>query len=87
MATSASVVYAQDDNVSMEPWWNDIDGKTEELREKPFPVQLCPPQIPRALLGMNPGLSHERLVINQLSDGMATCLIKLIVDTGSVTPV
>jgi hypothetical protein len=26
-----------------EPWWNDIDGKTEELGEKPVPVPLCPP--------------------------------------------
>jgi hypothetical protein len=28
-----------------EPQWNDIDGKTEELREKSVPVSLCPPQI------------------------------------------
>jgi hypothetical protein len=25
--------------------WNDTDGKTEELREKPVPEPLCPPQI------------------------------------------
>jgi hypothetical protein len=29
--------------------WNDIDGKTEELGEKPIPVPLCPPQIPHGL--------------------------------------
>jgi hypothetical protein len=33
-----------------EPWWNDIDGKTEELGEKPVPVPLCPPQIPNGLI-------------------------------------
>jgi hypothetical protein len=32
-----------------EPWWNDIEGKTEELREKPVLVPLCPPQIPCGL--------------------------------------
>jgi hypothetical protein len=26
-----------------EPQWNDIDGKAEELGEKPFPVPLHPP--------------------------------------------
>jgi hypothetical protein len=31
-----------------EPWWNDIDWKTEELGERPVPVSLCPPQIPYA---------------------------------------
>jgi hypothetical protein len=28
------------------PRWNDIDGKTKELGEKPVSVPLCPPQIP-----------------------------------------
>jgi len=23
-------------------WWNDTGGKTEELRDKPEPVPLCP---------------------------------------------
>jgi hypothetical protein len=32
-----------------EPWWNDTDRKTEELREKPVPVPLCPTQIPLEL--------------------------------------
>jgi hypothetical protein len=32
-----------------ESWWNDIDGKTEELREKPVPVPLYPPQFPHGL--------------------------------------
>jgi hypothetical protein len=26
-----------------EPWWNDTEGKTEEIWEKPIPV--CPPAI------------------------------------------
>jgi hypothetical protein len=34
---------------SGEPWWNDIDRKTEELGEKPVPVPLCPQQIPHGL--------------------------------------
>jgi hypothetical protein len=32
-----------------EPQWNDIDGKTDELGEKPFLLPLCPPQAPRFL--------------------------------------
>jgi hypothetical protein len=33
-----------------EPRWNDTDRDTEELFwEKPVPVPLCPPQIPRGL--------------------------------------
>jgi hypothetical protein len=24
-----------------EPWWNDIDGETKELGEKPVPLPLC----------------------------------------------
>jgi hypothetical protein len=32
-----------------EPWQNDIDGKTEELGEKPIPVSYCPPKIPHVL--------------------------------------
>jgi hypothetical protein len=28
-----------------EKLWNDWHGKTKELREKPVPVPLCPPQI------------------------------------------
>jgi hypothetical protein len=32
--------------MNMEQQWHDIDGKTEENREKPVPVPLRPPQIP-----------------------------------------
>jgi hypothetical protein len=32
-----------------EQWWNDTDGKTEEFKDKPVPVPLCPPQIPYGL--------------------------------------
>jgi hypothetical protein len=28
---------------------HDIDSKSEELRQKPFPVPICPPQIPHRL--------------------------------------
>jgi hypothetical protein len=34
----------------MEPWLNHTNkGKTEELREKPVPAPLYPPQIPHEL--------------------------------------
>ena len=33
----------------MEHRWNDTDGKTEVLGEKPVPVPLCPPQISHEL--------------------------------------
>jgi hypothetical protein len=32
----------------MEHWWND-ERKTEVLGEKPVPLPLCSPQIPRGL--------------------------------------
>jgi hypothetical protein len=32
-----------------EHWWNDTDGKTEVLGEKPGVVPLCQPQIPHEL--------------------------------------
>jgi len=28
----------------MEHWWNDTDGETEVLAEKPVPVSLCSPK-------------------------------------------
>jgi len=34
---------------NMEHWWNDTDGKTEVLVEKPVSVPLCPPQISRGI--------------------------------------
>jgi hypothetical protein len=47
-------------------------GKTEELREKPVPVPLCPPQIPHGLnRALNPGLCGERPATNDLSHGTA----------------
>jgi hypothetical protein len=33
-----------------------LQGKTEELGEKPVPVPLCPPQIPLDWPGREPGL-------------------------------
>jgi hypothetical protein len=41
-------------------WW----GKTKEVREKPVPVPLCPPQIPH-------GLTRASAVTNHLSHGTA----------------
>jgi hypothetical protein len=35
--------------MSVEPWWNGTDGKTEELDEKLVQLSLCPPQIPHGL--------------------------------------
>jgi hypothetical protein len=36
-----------------QPRWNDTDGKTEELGEKPVTVALCPPQIPHGITHRN----------------------------------
>jgi hypothetical protein len=52
--------------MNMEQWWNDIYGKTEELREKPVPVLFCPPQIHWNDLGTNLGLRGEKPVTNKL---------------------
>jgi hypothetical protein len=49
--------------------WN-WQGKTEEVGEKPVPVPLCPPQIPRGLTA-NPGLRGGRPAANRLSHGTA----------------
>jgi hypothetical protein len=35
--------------MNMEQQWNDIDSKTEELREKPVLVLLLPPKIRHVL--------------------------------------
>jgi hypothetical protein len=47
---------------SGEPWWNDTDrGKPKNSEKKPFPVPLCPPQIPHGLMpGANPGIRDGR---------------------------
>jgi hypothetical protein len=56
----------------MEQWWNDIDGKTKGLREKPIPFLLCPPQIPTCTdLVANSGLHFEKPATNDLSYGTA----------------
>jgi hypothetical protein len=31
--------------MSMEHWWNESDGETEGMAEKPVPVLLCTPQV------------------------------------------
>jgi hypothetical protein len=50
-------------------------GKTEKLGEKPVPVPLYPPQIPRGLTRTNPGLRGERLATSRLSHGTAHILL------------
>jgi hypothetical protein len=35
--------------MSMEPWWNDMRGKCEEVGDEPVPVPVCSPQIPQGL--------------------------------------
>jgi hypothetical protein len=42
-------LYFEVGNPNGEPWWNDTDGKTEDLREKPDPVPLYLPQISHGL--------------------------------------
>jgi hypothetical protein len=44
-----------------EPWWNDIDSKTEELGEQPVPMPLWPPQIPQ-------GLTRVQTQVSQAGD-------------------
>jgi hypothetical protein len=48
-STSGPVIHPPNDIVSMESHSGIFDGKTEDLREKPVPVPLCPPQIPHGL--------------------------------------
>jgi hypothetical protein len=52
--------------MSMEHLWNDTDGKTEVLREKPVPVTLCPTQIQH-------GLAWEQCGIYGEENGIGTC--------------
>jgi hypothetical protein len=48
-----------------------LTGKAEELREKPVPVPLCPPQITYGLIQVQTqGLHAKRMVTNCLSQGM-----------------
>jgi hypothetical protein len=48
-----------------------LKGKTEELRERPVPVPLCP-QIPHGLTRvLNPSFRYERPATNHLSHSMA----------------
>jgi hypothetical protein len=53
--------------------------KIIELREKPVPVLLCPPQIPFLWtdLGVNPDLCGERLATNCLSHSMALLRLRM----------
>jgi hypothetical protein len=48
-----------------------LTGKTKQLEEKLVPLPLCPPQIPRADLGANPGLRGVRPATNRLSHATA----------------
>jgi hypothetical protein len=44
-------------------------GENWQLREKPVPVPLCPPQISHGLdLGSNPGLHGELLRLGETAD-------------------
>jgi hypothetical protein len=60
----------------MEPRWNDIDGKTEEPRDKPVPMSHFLPQIPLGLTQAHLGLHCEILATNCLSHGIANVLLK-----------
>jgi hypothetical protein len=40
----------------MGQWWNDVDGKTKELEEKPVPVPLVHINPTWTAQDMNPGL-------------------------------
>jgi hypothetical protein len=48
--TNGHIVHAPDD---ISVWWTTVEwyrqGKIEEIREKPIPVPLCPPQITHGL--------------------------------------
>jgi hypothetical protein len=52
----------------MEHWWNDIDGKTKELGEKPIIVPLCPPQVPHGLPWEQNQACDEKLATNLCYD-------------------
>jgi len=58
-------------------WWNNSDGKTAVLREKPIPLLLYPPQIEQELTWMGRGLQSERPIINCLSRGTVLCMVFL----------
>jgi hypothetical protein len=47
-----------------------LTGETEDVRERPVPVLLCPPQIPHGP-GRKPDSSGERKTTNLLSHGKA----------------
>jgi hypothetical protein len=53
--------------------WQDLywQGKTEELGEKPFPMPLCPPQIPHALTRARTRAFEARLATNRVIHGTA----------------
>jgi len=70
-----------DEWFNMEHWWNDIDGKTEVLGEKPVPFPLCPPQISHGLAWDRTQASEdvdqppEPLKISLLLDAMPCRLV------------
>jgi hypothetical protein len=56
-----------------EPCWNDIDGKAEEVGEKPVPGPLCVHHKSHMDLARHePGLHSDRPATNCLSHGTAS---------------
>jgi hypothetical protein len=81
-ATNRPILHLPDGNIliwrtTMEWEWQ---GKTQEIREKPVPVPLCPPPTQNDQEA-NPGLRHERPATNRLSliKNYAFKIIKLYV--------
>jgi hypothetical protein len=78
IATNGHIVHPQDDiwvwRMMVEWYWQ---GKTEEHREKPVPVPLCPPQISHGLTGarIRDSVVRGQQLTNRLSHGMAKLFI------------
>jgi hypothetical protein len=67
-----------------EPWWNDIDEKTEELKRKTCPSATRSTTNPTwTEPGTNPGVHSERQVTNHLSHDTG---IKVLVTIGISRP-
>jgi hypothetical protein len=52
--------------MNVDHWWNNIYGKTEELREKPVPVYFCPLHIHWTNLSTNLGPHGENPVTKEV---------------------
>jgi hypothetical protein len=73
-------------------WWNEtvFGGGNRSTRRKPAPAPFCPPQIPLANPGANPGCRGGKPATNRLSYGAASNLLDLISSNLSdlgITPV